>query len=226
VPLSMRHRSGNGEPNALSSPLKSLPAWIWVVEAIGIALIVAAGLISGYPQTIGAALGVALLLALPLGVLQHVLEERLEVKIEQVVSDSIAAVASKRLSGPSVPLVPEDLELWPFTALAEPASGARIRLRLRSASSVISSVQPIEVMIVVTDPISRTFCTDRKGQDIVSTSVIDWVWPDDFTSGDIRDGEHTIEFFVAPLSAGPARRFGLAATSEFVYRASGPVFSG
>jgi hypothetical protein len=64
----------------------------------------------------------------------------------------------------------------------------------------MSSVQPIEVAIVVTDPIERTFNTERKLRSIVSTSVTEWIWPDDFTSGDIREGEHTAQFFVSPLS--------------------------
>ena len=84
----------------------------------------------------------------------------------------------------------------------------------------MNSVQAFEVMVVVTDPINRTFSTDRKLQSGVSSRVTDWVWPDDFTSGDIREGEHTLEFFVAPLSAGPARRFGLAATTGFTYYAA------
>jgi hypothetical protein len=92
----------------------------------------------------------------------------------------------------------------------------------RSFGSVMSSLQPIEVLIVVTDPIDRTFSTDRKLQSIVDQSVTSWTWPDEFTSGDIREGPHSVEFFVAPLSAGPARRFGLAARAEFEYCLSEP----
>lgn len=118
-------------------------------------------------------------------------------------------------------MIPEDLDLWPFAALAESGRGSSIRLRLRSVGSVLSSVQPMEVMIVVTDPIERTFSTDRKLQSIVEQNVSDWIWPDDFTSGDIRNGEHSVEFFIAPLSAGPARRFGLAASATFTYSVQG-----
>lgn len=204
-----------------ASLLKSLPTWIWLVEAVGLALLVGAGFASGFFQALGLALGTAFLLALPLGVVQHALEERLVLAIEQVVTESVAAAASKRLSGPSVPLVPEDLDLWPFTALAEPSSGSRVRLRLWSTRSAMSSVEPIEVMIVVTDPIGRTFSIDRKLREIVEKNVVAWMWPEDFTTGDVREGDHTVEFFVAALSAGPARRFGLAAEARFEYHPPG-----
>lgn len=66
----------------------------------------------------------------------------------------------------------------------------------------MSSLQPFEVLIVVTDPIGRTFNTDRKLRTVVEKSVTSWTWPDEFTSGDIREGTHSVEVFVAPLSAG------------------------
>lgn len=197
--------------------LRSLPAGIWVVEILGVAVVGGAGFAHGYVQALGLAVGVALMLAVPLGVVQRLLEEGLATRIEQAVSESVTAAASKRLSGPEVPMVPEDLDLWPFAVLIERQSDSRVRLRLRSIGSVLSSVQPIEVMIVVTDPVERTFSTDRKLQSIVEQDVAEWIWPDNFTSGDIREGQHTAEFFVAPLSAGPARRFGLVASSAFVY---------
>lgn len=208
-----------GDDDVVRSSLKTLPTWIWLVEAVGIGLMAVAGLTNDYIQALGLALGTALSLALPVGLMQHVLEERLGLKIEKVVSESIAAAAERRLSGPPVPLVPEDLDLWPFAARAERSPDSCIRLRLASTSSTMSSSQPPEVMIVVTDPIDRTFSRDQKLQSVVSAEVIDWVWPDDFTSGDIRTGAHTVEFFVAPMSAGPARRFGLAATVKFDYPA-------
>jgi hypothetical protein len=161
-------------------------------------------------------MGTALMLALPVGALQASIENRLVVKVEKAVTDSVLAAASKRLSGPPAPMAPEDLDLWPFTAVTEPL-GSQIHMHLRSFGSVMSSLQPIEVMIMVTDPIDRTFSTDRKLQSIVEQNVTSWMWPDDFTSGDIREGPHSVEFFVAPLSAGPARRFGLAARAEFEY---------
>jgi hypothetical protein len=214
------------DDDAVRSSLKSLPTWIWLVEAVGIGLLAVAGLTNGYIQALGLALGTALSLALPLGLMQHVLEERLGLKIEQVVSESIAAASERRLSGPAVPLVPEDLDLWPFAARAEPSPDCRMRLRLVSTSSTLSSSQPLEVMIVVTDPIDRTFSTDQKLQSIVDAEVIERAWPDDFTTGDIRTGAHVVEFYVAPLSGGPARRFGLAASAKFDYPAvtqAGPV---
>ena len=202
---------------AMRLSLKSLPGWIWIPEGLGVVLIAAGALLSSYAQGLALAVGVALLLAVPLGLVQHALEERLAVTIERAVSESVAAAESKRLSGPPVPVAPEDLELWPFRAVTEALPGGRIRLRLLSESSVTSSGQPIEVSIVVTDPIERTFNTERKLQSIVSTSVTEWTWPDDFTSGDPRNGEHTADFFVSPLSVGPRRRFGLVASCEFVY---------
>ncbi len=190
---------------------------VWVVEFLGIALVAGAGFAHGYAQSLGLAIGVALLLVVPLGVVQRVLEERLATRIEQAVSESVTAAASRRLSGPQVPMAPEELDLWPFAALAEPESDSRVRLRLRSNGSVLNSVQPIEVMIVVTDPVDRTFSTDLKLRGVVEQDVAEWVWPDNFTSGEIRQGMHTVEFFVAPLSAGPARRFGLVASAAFAY---------
>jgi hypothetical protein len=201
--------------------VKTLPIWIWGLELLGVGLVVVGGATSGYPQAVELAFGTALLLVLPLGVVQRALEERLAVKIAEVVTESVAAAASKRLSGPPAPLAPEDLDLWPFTAVAERA-GSQMRLRLTSTGSVMSSLQPIEAMVVVTDPIGRTFSTDRKLRSIVEKDVTDWIWPDNFTSGDIRGGIHTVEFFVAPLSAGPARRFGLAAEAQFEYEPTQP----
>lgn len=227
VPMGLR-RGGKGEtPHArhrtrIPISLTSLPIWVWLAEALGVGLVVAAGLTNGFLQSLGLAMGTALMLALPVGALQASIEERLAVKIEKVVSESVLAAASKRLSGAAVPIAPEDLDLWPFTALTEPPSGSRIRLRLWSTGSVMSSLQPIEVLIVVTDPIGRTFSTDRKLQTVVEKSVTNWTWPDEFTSGDIQEGTHSVEFFVAPLSAGPARRFGLAAQAGFEYHSSGP----
>lgn len=202
------------------SPLRTLPSSIWVVEILGIALVAGAGFAQGYVQALGLAIGVALLLAVPLGFVQRVLEERLATRIEQAVSESVTTAASKRLSGPEVPMAPEELDLWPFAAVVERQTDSRVRLRLRTNGSVLSSTQPIEVMIVVTDPAAHTFSTACKLQSIVEQEVAEWIWPDDFTSGDIRDGEHSVEFFVAPLSAGPARRFGLVASSAFVYSGS------
>jgi hypothetical protein len=201
--------------------LASLPVGVWTVEILGIGLVVGAGFADGYTQAVGSAVGVALMLAVPLGVVQRILEERLAARIEQAVSESVTAAASKRLSGPEVPMVPEELDLWPFVALVEPQPDSQVRLCLRSNGSALESVQPIEVMIVVTDPADRTFSTDRKLQSMVGQDVAEWIWPDNFTSGDTREGRHAVEFFVAPLSAGPARRFGLVATSTFVYSASG-----
>ena len=41
-------------------------------------------------------------------------------------SEPVTAAASKRLSGPEVPMVPEELDLWPFAAQTEHRSDSEV----------------------------------------------------------------------------------------------------
>jgi hypothetical protein len=149
--------------------------------------------------------------------MQRGLEQSLGRSVAKAVASSIEAAQSTRLSGPWVPGIPEDLDLWPFEAIVQPQADGQIKLRLWSPGSVMSSIQPIDVQIVVTDPIDRTFSTDRRLNSIVERDVTSWLWPNEFTGGDIRGGRHHVAFFVAPISVGPSRQFGLVAEADFDY---------
>lgn len=201
--------------------IQRVPPLVWFIEAAGLALVVLAWTREDFAQAALLEVGAALMLALPLALLEQGLEGRLTRTIERAVSSSIAAAEEFQLSGPEVPRVPEELDLWPFVAVVAPAADGQVDLRLASKGSVASSIQPIDVMIVVTDPVGRTFTTERRLNSVVQREVASFRWPDDFTSGDIRDGEHHVAWFVAPISIGPSRRFGRAAEATFAYVRAG-----
>ena len=201
--------------------LGKLPKWVWLIEAMGVVLVILAWRSTGFGQACLLAFGTALLLGIPLALMQQFLERVLTQSVTEAVTSSIAKAEKVRLSGSPVPQIPEELDLWPFVGVVDPRSDGQIELRLFSPGSVSSSIQPIDVMIVVTDPIGRTFTTDHRLNSVVNRNVTSWLWPNDFTSGDIRQGHHHAAFFVAPLSVGPSRRFGTAAEMEFEYRQDG-----
>lgn len=198
--------------------LERVPLWVWVIEASGVALVLLAWTRQDFAEAALLEVGAALMLALPLSLLEQGLEGRLTETIQRAVSASVAAAETFQLSGPPVPTVPEELELWPFVAIVNPGPDGESELRLESRSAMDSSIQPIDVMIVVTDPAQRTFTTERRLNSLVHREIASFRWPSHFTSGDIRAGRHRVAWFVAPVSVGPSRRFGQVAETSFDYK--------
>ena len=176
--------------------LRRVPGWVWLIQTAGVALVMFSWASSGFGQAALLEFGVALLLALPLAFFGVAFQSRVIRTVEQALAE---------------------LDLWPFASIVTSSSDGQVELRLVSQSSVRSSTQPIDVMIVVTDPAERLFITERRFNSIVHSDVTSFRWPDDFTSGDIREGEHRVRWFIQAISDGPSRRFGQAAETTFSY---------